>query len=55
MSVDTFASIVDTMLQAVAAGLMIMTASYGNKIDNVKQCFKYCLHSILLINEQCSF
>lgn len=55
MSVDTFVSIVDTMLQAVAAGLMIMTASYGNKIDNVKQCFEYCLHSILLINEQCSF
>ena len=47
MSVDTFVSIVDTMLQAVAAGLMIMTASYGNKIDNVKQCFEYCLHSMV--------
>ena len=28
MSVDTFVSIVDTMLQAVAVGLMIMTALY---------------------------
>ena len=31
MPVDTFVSIVDTMLQAVAVGLMIMTAIYGNK------------------------
>ena len=31
MSVDTFVSIVDTMLQAVAVGLMIMTVIYGNK------------------------
>ena len=31
VSVDTFVSIVDTMLQAVAVGLMIMTAIYGNK------------------------
>ena len=31
VSVDTFVSIVDTMLQAVAVGLMIMTVIYGNK------------------------
>ena len=31
VSVDAFVSIVDTMLQAVAVGLMIMTAIYGNK------------------------
>ena len=52
MSVDTLVSIIDMVLQAIALGLAIMMAIYGN---NVKQCFKYCLHSILLINEQCSF
>ena len=44
MSVDTFVSIID-----IALGLAIMMAIYGN---NVKQCFEYCLYSILLINEK---
>ena len=41
VSVDTFVSIID-----IALGLAIMMAIYGNKIDNVKQCFEYCPHSI---------